>query len=86
MTERVLTGAEMLQNYFLDQVRFMGADATSGEKGYRVENGEVQVRVRSSDKHYGPTWKLKTLTPTAPVALTVEIVELPPQGTVIIFR
>ena len=43
MTERVLTPAEILRNDFLDRVRFMGASATDGATGWRVENGALQV-------------------------------------------
>ena len=44
MTDRVLTKAEILRNHFLDRVRFMGASATDGELGFRVENDAIQVR------------------------------------------
>ena len=54
--------------------------------GWTVADSEATVRVRSTDKHYGPTWKTQTLTPSAPVTLAVELVELPPQGTMMIFR
>ena len=126
MTERVLTGDEIMRNRFLDAARFSAElpDASCGYKlresdgallvnvtapavqdehctlsysinggewtetldGWVVADSETTVRVRSSDRHYGPTWKSKTLTPAAPVALSVEIVELPPQGTVIILK
>ena len=63
-----------------------GGEWTETLDGWVVADSEATVRVRSSDKHYGPSWKSQTLTPAAPVALTVEIVELPPQGTMMIFR
>ena len=126
MTERVLTGDEIMRNRFLDAARFSAElpDASCGYKlresdgallvnvtvpavqderctlSYSINGGEwtetldgwvvadsvAVVRARSSDRHYGPSWKSQTLTPAAPVALTVEIVELPPQGTMMIFR
>lgn len=42
------------------------------------------VRVSSTDRHYGPTWKEQSLTVSAPQTLSVELVELPPQNTIII--
>ena len=126
MTERVLTGDEIMRNRFLDAARFSAElpDASCGYKlresdgallvnvtapavqdehctlSYSINGGEwtetlddwvvadsvAVVRARSSDRHYGPSWKSQTLTPAAPVALMVEIVELPPQATVMIFR
>ena len=131
MTERVLTGDEIMRNRFLDAARFSaelpdescgyklresdgallvhvsapavqiepagvgpvraqyslnGGEWTETLEGWTVADSETTIRVRSTDKHYGPTWKSQTLTPAAPVALAVELVELPPQGTVMIFR
>lgn len=131
MTERVLTGDEIMRNRFIDAARFSaelpdpscgyslresdgallvhvaapavqldleggssvhaqyslnGGEWTETLDGWTVADSETTVRVRSTDKHYGPTWKTQTLTPASPVALAVELVELPPQGTVMIFR
>ena len=126
MTERVLTGDEIMRNRFLDAARFKAVlpDESCGYKlresdgallvnvtapavqneschlsysldgvewtrtldGWVVADSEVTVRVRSSNRHFGPTWSSQTITPSAPKALSVEIVELPPPGMIIIVK
>ena len=131
MTERVLTGDEIMRNRFLDAARFKaelpdescgyklresdgallvhvsapavqiepegvgpvraqyslnGGEWTDALDGWVVADSVATVRVSSTDKHYGPTWKEQSLTVSAPQALSVELVELPPQNTIIIIR
>ena len=126
MTERVLTGDEIMRNRFLDAARFKAvlpdescgyklresdgallvnvtAPAVENERchlsysldgvewsrtldGWVVADSEVTVRVRSSNRHYGPTWAEQTIAPSAPQALSVEMVELPPLGMIIRLR
>ena len=131
MTERVLTGDEIMRNWFLDAARFKaelpdescgyklresdgallvhlsapavqiepagvgpvraqyslnGGEWTDALDGWVVVDSVATVRVSSTDRHYGPTWKEQSLTVSAPQALSVELVELPPQNTIIIIR
>ena len=131
MTERVLTGDEIMRNSFLDAARFKaelpdescgyklresdgallvhvsapavqiepagvgpvraqyslnGGEWTDALDGWVVADSVATVRVSSTDRHYGPTWKEQSLTVSAPQALSVELVELPPQNTIIIIR
>ena len=59
---------------------------TDALDGWVVADSVATVRVSSTDRHYGPTWKEQSLTVSAPQALSVELVELPPQNTIIIIR
>ena len=75
-------GAEPVRaQYSLD-----GGEWTETLDGWVVADSEATVRVRATDRHYGPTWKEQTLTVSAPRTLSVELVELPPQNTIIVIR
>ena len=68
------------------QYSLNGGEWTEKLDGWVAADSEATVRVRSSDKHYGPTWKEQVLTVSAPQTLSVELVELPPQNTIIVIR